>query len=149
MIGALLMQRAVRSGCATVNRRDSDAVAGLLNEDAVFEFQGETIKSGRFEGREAIREWFANWFETMPVTRFTVRHLSVENIWAVSDSNVVHVEWDLEEGGCDGHRYQLTGVTAFVVEGGKARSAKDHIFDQPLMAKIIAPRDRATEAGAA
>ena len=149
MIGALLMQRAVREGYATVNRRDPDAVAELFHEDAVFEFPGETIKSGRFEGREAIREWFANWFETMPVTRFTVRHLSVENIWAVSTSNVVHVEWDLEEGDYDGHRYQLTGVTAFVVEGGKARSAKDYIFDQPLLAKIIAPKDRATEVGAA
>ncbi len=145
MIGAVLMQRAVRQGYATVNGRDPDAVAELFHEDAVFEFPGETVRSGRFEGREANREWFANWFETMPVTRFTVRHVSVENVWAVSNSNVVHVEWDLEEGDHDGHCSQLTGVTAFVVEGGKARSAKDYIIDQPLLAKIIAPKE--AEAG--
>mgnify|MGYP001825080865 FL=1 len=110
----------------------------------VFEFQGETVKSGRFEGRRAIREWFANWFETMPVTRFTVRHVSVENIFALSNSNVVHVEWDLEEADPAGNRYRLTGVTAFVIKGGKARSAKDYIFDQPLLAKILAPSNAET-----
>ena len=140
MIGAILMQRAVRQGYSTVNRRDPDAVAELFHEDAVFEFPGETVKSGRFEGREAIREWFASWFETMPVTRFSLRHISVEHTFALTNSNVVHVEWDLEEADHDGNRYRLTGVTAFVIEGGRARSAKDYIFDQPLLARILPPK---------
>ena len=143
MIGAMLIKRAVREGYAAVSRQDLDAVVELFHEDAVFEFPGETIKSGRFEGREAIREWFANWFERMPVTRFTIRHISVENIFALSDSNVVHVEWDVEEVDREGHRYWLTGVGAFVIEHGQVRSVKDYIFDQPLLEKIFASEDAA------
>lgn len=148
MIGAILIKRAVREGYAAVSRQDLDAVVELFHEDAVFEFPGETIKSGRFEGRAAIREWFASWFEMMPVTRFTLRHISVEDIFAITDSNVVHVEWDLEEADRDGNRYHLTGVTAFAIEGGKARHAKDYIFDQPLLAKILPPKAVATGAAA-
>jgi ketosteroid isomerase-like protein len=144
MIGAILTKRAVRHGYATVNRQDPDAVAALFHEDAVLEFPGETVKSGRFEGREAIREWFANWFEMMPVTRFTLRHISVEDIFAITNSNVVHVEWDLEEADRDGHRYRLTGVTAFAIERGMARAAKDYIFDQPVLARILPPKAPAT-----
>jgi hypothetical protein len=82
----------------------------------------------------------------MPVTRFTVRHISIENIFAITDSNVVHVEWDLEEADHDGNYYRLTGVTAFVIENGKARSAKDYIFDQPLLARILPPKEAGTAA---
>jgi uncharacterized protein (TIGR02246 family) len=140
MIGALMMKRAAANGYAAVNRRDPDAVADLFHEDAVFEFPGETVKSGRFAGRAAIREWFASWFATMPETRFTLRHISVEGIFALTTSNVVHVEWDLEEADDIGNRYRLTGVTAFVIENGKVRSAKDYIFDQDVLARILPPK---------
>ena len=146
MIGAILIKRAVREGYAAVSRQDLDAVAELFHEDAVFEFPGETIKSGRFEGREAIHAWFANWFERMPVTRFTIRHISVENIFALTDSNVVHVEWEVMEVDRDDHPYRLTGVGALVIEHGKVRSAKDYIFDQPLLERIFAPEDAARSA---
>lgn len=145
MIGALLMKRAAREGYAAVSRQDLDAIADIFHEDAVLEFPGETIKSGRFEGRDAIREWFATWFERMPETRFTVRHISVESIFSVTLTNVVHVEWDLDEVDTEGNRYHVTGVTAFTVERGKTRYAKDYIFDQPLLATIWPSKEAAAE----
>lgn len=78
----------------------------------------------------------------------TLRHVSVENIFALTATNVVHAEWDLDEVDKEGKRYHVTGVTAFVVAGGRTRTAKDYIFDQPLLASIWPPRDAtASDAG--
>ncbi len=41
----------------------------------------------------------------------------------------------------------VPGVTGS--DAPAALSAKDYIYDQPVLAKIIAPKDRATGAGAA
>jgi ketosteroid isomerase-like protein len=143
MLGALLIKRALAKGYAAVSRQDLDAIADLFHEDAVLEFPGTTVMSGRYEGRAAIRAWFERWFATMPETRFALRHVSVENIFALTASNVVHAEWDLDEADREGNRYHVTGVTAFVIEGGKTRTAKDYIFDQPLLASIWPSTDPA------
>lgn len=124
MVGALLMKRAVAKGYAAVDRQDLDAIADQFHEDAVFEFPGQTMMSGRYEGRPAIRAWFERWFAAMPETRFALRHVSVVNPFAVTASNVVHAEWDLDEVDREGHRYHITGVTTWVVERGKGASGQ-------------------------
>src|SRR3990172_10084474 len=130
MLGAILAKREVRKAFDALARHDADTVLGMFHDDGVFEFPGETVLGGRFQGKEAIGAWFERWFERMPVIRFTLNHVSVENIFAMGATNTVHVEWDLEESDNDGNAYRLTGVTAFHVVGGKAKHIKDYIFDQ-------------------
>lgn len=136
MLGAILAKRKIAKAFDAIGRHDTDAVLRMFHGDGVFEFPGDTVLGGCFKGQEAIRVWFERWFDRMPGIRFTLRHISVENIFAVGATNVVHVEWDLDETDRAGHPYHLTGVTAFDVVGGKARWVKDYIFDQNLLASI-------------
>ena len=67
------------------------------------------LREGRFEGREAVRKWFSEWFERNPEIHFTIKHLSVEKTMAISGTNAVHAEWDLDETDREGNAYHLTG----------------------------------------
>lgn len=147
MLGAVLAKREVRKGFDALNRHDLDSLTDMFHEDGVFEFPGNNIASGRYEGREAIRAWFERWYDRLPESRFTLRHVSVENIFALGASNVAHAEWDVEETDRDGTTHHMTGVTAFEVEGGKARFVKDYIFDQDVLAEIWPPKESATIGG--
>lgn len=144
MLGAVLAKREVRKGFKAIDQHDLETLMDMFHDDAVFEFPGDTIAGGRYEGKEAIRAWFERWYERIPKSRFTLRHISVENIFALGASNVAHAEWNVEETDQDGNTYDLTGVTAFEVEGGKARFVKDYIFDQDVLAEIWSPKEPAS-----
>lgn len=144
MLGAVLAKREITKGFAAIDRHDLDTVVGMFHEDGVFEFPGHTVLGGRFEGTEEIRAWFRHWFDEMPEIRFTLRHVSVDKIFALGATNAVHAEWDLDETDQEGRTYHLTGVTAFEVQRGKARRVKDYIFDQDLLASIWPPKDQST-----
>ncbi len=136
MLGAILAQRAVRNAFDAIGRHDVEALVAMFDEDGVFEFPGNTVVAGQFRGKEVIRAWFQRFFDRMPVIQFTLRHVSVANIFALGATNVLHVEWSVKETDREGHSYQLTGVTAFDVGGGKARKVRDYIFDQDVLASI-------------
>ena len=132
MLGAVLARRAARSGFAALNRQDVGAVVDMFADDGVFEFPGHSAIAGRFAGKEAVRQWFTEWFGAMQV-HFTLKHISVEHIFALGASNTVHVEWELEEVNRAGQRFHLTGVTALHVRGGKAVLVRDYIPDQDVL----------------
>ncbi len=136
MLGAVLAKREVRKGFDAINRRDLDALLNMFADDGAFEFPTDTVLGGRHQGSEAIRAWFEYWFDRLPEIHFTVRHVSVDNIFAMGATNTVHAEWDLEVTNTEGNSYHLSGVTAFHVEGGKAKLVKDYIFDQDVLSAI-------------
>jgi ketosteroid isomerase-like protein len=136
MPGAVLAKREVRKGFDAINRHDLDTVMGMFSEDGVFEFPGDTVLAGRHDNPEAIRAWFKRWFDGMPEIHFTLRHVSVENIFAMGATNVVHAEWDVDETDMEGNSYHVTGVAAFDIKGGKVRLVKDYIFDQDVLSRI-------------
>lgn len=144
MLGAVLAKREVRKGFDALSRHDLDTLMGMFHDDGVFEFPSDTIMGGRYEGKEAILAWFERWYERLPESQFTLRHVSVENIFSLGATNVAHAEWTDEETDQDGHTYHMTGVTSFEVEGGKARLVKDYIFDQDVLAEIWPPKGSAT-----
>lgn len=142
VIGAVLAKREVRKGFDAINRHDLDTLVGMFAIDGSFEFPAGTVLEGRHEGTEAVRDWFGYWFERMPEIHFTLNHVAVENIFAMGASNVVYVEWDLDEIDTDGNAHHLTGVTAFDIVHGKVKSGKDYIFEQEVLAGIY-PREEA------
>lgn len=144
MLGAILARREVVKGFERIGRHDLDAVMHMFHDDGVFDFPGDTVMGGRFEGKDEIRAWFSRWFERMPEISFTLCHISVENIVAMGSSNVVHVEWAVDETDREGTSYHVTGVTAFEIEGGKARRVKDYIFDQDVLAEAWPSRETTT-----
>ena len=143
MLGAVLAKREVRKGFDAINRHDLETLLGMFADDGVFEFPTGTVLGGRHQGREALEAWFTRWFDRMPEIHFTLRNVSVDNIFAMGATNVVHAEWDLDETDQEGNAYHLTGVTAFHVEGGKAKLVKDYIFDQDVLAVIWPPKEAA------
>ena len=134
MIGAILLKRAAHDGFAAVNRHDVEALLERYHEDAVFEFPGDTVLSGRHVGKAEIRGFYERWFELMPEVRFTIEHTAVEDILALSATNSGYVEWEVDSTDREGRRYHATGITKFRVEDGKIRHAKDYVFDQDVVA---------------
>jgi ketosteroid isomerase-like protein len=147
MIGAILAKRAAANGYVLLTRQDLDAIADSFHEDAVWEYPGETLLGGRIVGRPAIREWFRTYFDLMPETRFTVRHTAVENIFALAPTNSTYVEYELDQVDRSGSRYHVTGVTAFHVERGKIRHARDYVFDQGVEAAAYPHKEAALPDG--
>jgi ketosteroid isomerase-like protein len=144
VIGAVLAKREVRKGFDAINRHDLDTLVGMFADDSVWEFPAGTVLEGRHEGTDAVRDWFGYWFERMPEIHFTLNHVAVENIFAMGATNVVYVEWDLDETDTDGQKHHLTGVTAFDIVHGKVKFGKDYIFEQQVLAGIY-PREKAQD----
>ena len=134
MIGAIMLKRAANDGFAEVNRHDIEALLARYHEDAVFEYPGDTVISGRHVGLAEIRRFYEQWFELMPKVRFTVEHTAVEDIFAFTATNCGYVEWEVDTFDREGNEYHVTGVTRFSIEGGKIRHVKDFIFDQDVVA---------------
>ena len=118
-------------------------VAVRHRDDGVVGFPTEPIMGGRHEGKDEIRAWFTRWFDRMPGIPFTLKRISVDNIFAMGPSNGIHVEWELDETDTDGNTFHITGVTAFNIEGGKATLVRDYIFDQDLITEIWPARESA------
>ena len=122
MIGAVIAKRAVAQSYDAISRQDLDTLQGMFHEDAVLEFPGDTVMSGRFEGWEAIRGWFERWFKMSPETRFTPRHVLVENIFALGASNVevgfMSQNLLLAESALGLGGWPFGGFTAMMVLGG-------------------------------
>jgi ketosteroid isomerase-like protein len=136
MIGAMMAKRASRGAFDALNRHDLDAFMKAWSDDAVFEFPGHSALSGRYEGPDEIRGWFARWWTRFPTTTFTLRSVSVDHPMALTGNNTIHVEWDLDETDDDGHTYHVTGITTLHAKGGKVDHVKDYIFDQDVIQEI-------------
>ncbi len=134
MIGAIMLKRAAIDGFAEVNRHDIEALLERYHEDAVFEYPGDTVLSGRHAGRAEIRRFYEQWFELMPETKFTVQHTAVEDMLALTGTNEGYVEWEVDSSDREGKHYHVTGITKFHTEGGKIRHVKDYIYDQDVVA---------------
>jgi ketosteroid isomerase-like protein len=134
------LKRAAHEGFAELNRHDIEALLAHYHEDAVFEFPGDSVISGRHVGLAAIRRFYEQWFEIMPKVRFTIEHTAVENIFALTGKNSGYVEWEVDTFDREGKEYHATGITRFRIEGGRIRHAKDYIFDQDVVAAAYPPK---------
>jgi uncharacterized protein (TIGR02246 family) len=65
------LQKTVAHWLQAFQRADAEAIAGLYAEDAVFL---PAVVPFRIEGRQAIREYWARFFETNPDRRLTGHH---------------------------------------------------------------------------
>ena len=52
----------VREQFEAVNARDFERAMDLYADDVVLGVPGEDVKTGTFEGKEAVGEWFGDWF---------------------------------------------------------------------------------------
>lgn len=135
MIGAIIAKSKVRSAFKALNRRDLAAFFSGWAEDSVFFYPGDVSASGKMEGKKVIAEWFRKYLDQFPKLNFTLKNVSVENIFAFGGTNSVAVEWDLSLTNREGKDFQNSGVTIISVKGGKVILVRDYILDTSMLKK--------------
>lgn len=129
MIGAWLAQRKTPDIYAAFNRHDLKAVLANLADDVTFVFPGNVRASGVHAGKEAVTRWFEEFFAQFPTLRFTVRLVTVANLFDLAGNNVVATRWDVEVVNRDGRQETNSGVTVTTLRRGKVVHIQDFIFD--------------------
>ena len=92
-------------------------------------YPGDISVSGAFEGRSSVEGWFKNFLEQFPKIHFEIQDISIKDIFALSGTNVVCVQWVIHLTNKTGRVGQNSGVTVINIVGGKVSRAKDYIFD--------------------
>jgi ketosteroid isomerase-like protein len=129
MIGAIIAKKKVMSAFDAINQKDISAFLTDWKNDSVFIYPGDVSASGRFEGRIKIEKWFRNFFDHFSKIKFTVKSVTVKNIFDFIGTNVVMVDWDIAVTTSDGKEINNSGVTVINLKMGKAFLVQDYIFD--------------------
>jgi ketosteroid isomerase-like protein len=111
MIGAAIAKRKVRSTFASLNKSDLHAFFANLRDDVVFVYPGSTSASGTMQGKKAVEKWFERFMEQFSKVDFTLKSVSVQNIFALGGTNVAAAEWDVALTNRVGQDFQNKGVT--------------------------------------
>ncbi|MGC2421690.1 MAG: nuclear transport factor 2 family protein [Candidatus Acidiferrales bacterium] len=93
------------------NRRDADALAGLLTDDTVFEDTSPAPDGRRIEGKAAVVEHWRGWFARNEDARFEAEEIIVSGSRAV-------VRWVYHKMR-NGQPWHLRGVDVFAVRDGR------------------------------
>jgi ketosteroid isomerase-like protein len=128
MIGAIIARQAVKSGFDALNERDLDKFMKAWAEQSVWIYPGSLSVSGKFAGKDKVRKWFGHFLEQFPQRRFTVKHLGVGSIFALSGNNTVSAYWELELTNKEGLKYQNSGVTLLTIKSSKVIQGEDFLF---------------------
>ncbi|MEJ2635230.1 MAG: nuclear transport factor 2 family protein [Calditrichia bacterium] len=129
MIGAIIARKSIAGAFRALNRHDLAGFMSNWADDACFIYPGDISESGTFIGRSEVERWFENFFIQFPRIEFSIRDISVRDIFATGGSNVVAVHWDLELTNRDGRKGENSGVTVITIRKGKVVQVKDYIFD--------------------
>jgi len=93
------------------NRHDVDALAKLLSEDTVFEDTSPAPDGRRIEGRDAVADFWREWFARNLDARFESEEIIVSGNRAVVRSVYRKMR--------NGQPWHLRGVDVFTVRDGK------------------------------
>jgi len=144
MIGAILARRQARAQFARLNAHDLEGFMSAIADDAVFDFPGQIDASGHHVGKAAVRTFFQTMLDDHPEIRFTLRHVAVENIFSVTGTNTLLVEWDLDYTNRAGRTFHNSGITSGSARGGKIVRLRDYLFDWIALAEANAPEPGAS-----
>lgn len=97
------------------NQHDVDAVMSMFTDDCVFENTSPFPDGTRYEGQEAVRAFWSEFFAASPNA-----HFDAEEIFAAGDRCVVR--WRYSWG--DGH---IRGVDVFTVRDGKVAAKLSYV----------------------
>jgi uncharacterized protein (TIGR02246 family) len=95
-----------------LNRHDVPAVMALMTQDCVFENTYPSPDGERFEGQEAVRRFWEEFFRSSPDSVF-----KSEEVITLGDRCVIR--WRYDWTSTDGSRGHVRGVDVFRVRDGK------------------------------
>jgi ketosteroid isomerase-like protein len=129
MIGALIAKRKVRDAFSSFNERDIPKFLASWADDAVFIYPGDVSVSGTVKGRTAIEAWFTHLMDAGPSVHFTLKSVTLENIFDVVGTNVMCAEWENAVTSRAGAKVVVHGVSVIRLRRGKITRVRDYIFD--------------------
>jgi len=129
MIGAAILKIVMGSGTNVMNERDVEKILEHWRDDAVMIYPGDTIVSGRTEGKEALRKFFSNFMTQFPKMEFSIDETYIRNMFALGFSNTVASEFSVKYTNKHGETFENKGVTVIEVKGGKVKQIRDYYFD--------------------
>jgi ketosteroid isomerase-like protein len=97
-----------------INRQDLAAVADLLTDDTIFENTSPQPDGSRYEGKDAVLQFWKAWFAANAGARF-----ETEEIIVAADRCVVRWVYRKTR---DGKPWHLRGVDVFAVRRGQIAS---------------------------
>ncbi|MEX1093261.1 MAG: nuclear transport factor 2 family protein [Acidimicrobiia bacterium] len=108
------------------NRHDLETLMSLFAEDCVFEASGgDEVCGTRYEGHEAVKDAFAEVFESMPDAQWgNGRHYFLASDYGVS-------EWTLTGTLSDGRRLEVNGCDFLTVRDGAIVSKNSYRKHRP------------------
>ncbi len=102
---------------AAVNERDFQRAMDAYADDVVLMIYGEFLNSGTFEGKEAVGEWFGDWFRTFGADH----HFDIIEARALADG-LVYLFAEYEGSGrVSGAKAHSQAGYLYRVEGGKIK----------------------------
>lgn len=103
----------IRDQYAATNEHDWQRAMSHYAEDVVLEIRGRGVIAGTYEGREAVGEWFGDWFRTF-TSKFDIKELEEQ------EGGRVLLAADVTVHG-KGSGIDLVGevVWVYALEGGK------------------------------
>lgn len=129
MIGALIAKRKIRSGYNYISQHHIDKFLKNWADDATFIYPGNLSVSGEYQGKQAIEAFFRKWIEQFPVSRFTIKHICVQNIFDIIGTNHIALEWEVTIKNKNGKEHQNHGIMSIDLKMGKAILARDLMAD--------------------
>lgn len=97
---------------AALNQRDADAVMALMTGDCVFENTYPAPDGRRYQGQQAVRAFWEEFFRSSPYA-----HFSTEEIIALADRCVVRWLYSWQD--AEGKSGHVRGVDVFRVRDGR------------------------------
>ena len=129
MVGALIAKRRVRAAFSSFNDRDIPAFLASWDENASFIYPGDVSVSGTLTGKTAIEAWFTHLMDAGPLVHFTLKNITVENVFDVLGTNVICAEWENAVTNRMGKKMVVRGVSVVRLRRGKITHVRDYIFD--------------------
>jgi ketosteroid isomerase-like protein len=129
MFGAMIARKAAANAFRALNNHDRKGFMSAWRDDGVLIYPGEMWASGTFHGKVAVEEWCRKFFEQYPKIQFDVQQICVENIFAMSGTNVITVHWNIFLTNRTGRVGQNSGVSVISLKSGKVIQVKDFVFD--------------------
>jgi ketosteroid isomerase-like protein len=132
-IGAVITKRTIRESFDILNGRDLAKFLTYWADNAVFYYPGELSVSGKIEGKRAITQWYEKFFDQFPTFHYDIKHICIENIFAMGGTNDIAVEAALTLVNREGKEFHTMVVVKIVAQKGKAVLVCKYIFDTQIL----------------
>jgi ketosteroid isomerase-like protein len=128
MIGSIIAKSQVLKSFNALNNRDLDAFLSAWHDNGTFIYPSDLSVSGTFQGKQAVRNWFDNFFRQFPEIKFTVNHICVDRLFDITGTNTIAAQWNIEVTNKSGLKVQNIGINVIKIDRGKITEARDFFF---------------------